>query len=112
MTNRRPERLLRQIALKERAEEDRYFTARDHELLRKLHEATEEQDRAFVRELAHHRCPECGARLREDRNRGVTVRACPDGHGLWMTEMEMRTLGRRERNSWLGRYLYRPKRVG
>ena len=79
MTNPRPERLLRQIALKERPEENPYFAARDRELLRKLHEATEDHDRGFVRELAHGRCPECGARLREERHRGVTFRVPGSG---------------------------------
>jgi len=110
--NRKPDRILREIAFRERAEEDRYFTARDRELLRKLHEATEEQDRTFVRELARCRCPVCGARLRAEHHRGVVFEACPERHGMWMTEAEMRTLARREHDSWIGRYLYRPKALG
>jgi hypothetical protein len=105
-------RILRQIALRERAEEDRYFTARDRELIRKLHERTEEQDRTFVRDLARGRCPECGERLRPEHHRGVGFDACPEGHGMWMTEVEMRTLARREHDSWIGRYFYRPKALG
>jgi DNA repair exonuclease SbcCD ATPase subunit len=109
MDVRRHDRLLHEIELRERADEDLYFTVRDRELLRKLHEAGEEQHRELVRDLAHERCPECGARLQRERHRGVSVRTCPHGHGLWLTEPEMRTLAKREHDSWIGRFFYRLK---
>ena len=30
---------------------------------------------------------------------------------MWLMESEMRILTRRERDSWIGRFLYRPKPV-
>ena len=44
-----------------RAEEDIYFAKRDRELIRRLHQGSEEEQRRRVRELSHMRCPECGA---------------------------------------------------
>ena len=97
--------------LRERAEEDLYFARRDRDLLARLHEATEEEQRALVREIARLRCRECGARLVSATRYGVTIEECPRAHGMWMTGAEMRTLARRERNSWIARYFYRPKAV-
>jgi len=94
-----------------RAEEDIYFAKRDRELIRRLHQGSEEEQRRRVRELSHMRCPECGARLARADHFGVIIEECPVGHGMWLTEVEMRTLARRERNSWIGRYFYRPKPV-
>src|SRR5512138_1382287 len=102
---------VRKLALKERADEDQFFAARDRQLLARLHEAGEEERRRLVRDLAHMRCPECAARLARATHHGVTIEECPRGHGMWITEAEMRTLARRERRSWIGRYFYRPKPV-
>jgi hypothetical protein len=102
---------VRKLELKERAEEDVFFAKRDRELLARWHEEDEEEQRRRVRELARMRCPECGARLVVAVHRGVTIEECPLRHGMWLTESEMRTLARRERNSWIARYFYRPKPV-
>jgi len=111
MNTRKQQQLLRQGMLKEHRQEDMYFTARDRELLRRLHDAVEDEHRESVRELARARCPECGTHLERHAYRDVAVEACPVGHGLWMTEAEMRTLARRESSSWIGRYFYRPTPV-
>jgi len=103
------ERFVRKWQLKERAEEDVYFAARDQAALRALREGNEEENEELIREVIRMRCPECGARLDPMRRRGVTVERCPLGHGMWMTDAELRTLARRERYSWIGRYLYRPR---
>lgn len=99
------------LRLKERAEEDIYFARRDRELLRHLHDGTEEEKRRRVRELARMRCPECGAHLSPVTRRGITVKECPEGHGVWTTRGDMRTLARRESASWISRYFYPPKPV-
>ena|ERR1051326_7169525 len=105
------DQLTEKMRLKERAEEDVYFAARDRELLRRLAAGNDEEARRQLRELTHMRCPDCGARLAGVDHRGVHVEECPFGHGMWMTEVERRTLARREANSWIGRYLYGPKPV-
>ncbi len=103
--------LFRTLHAKEHEAEDAYFTARDRELIARLHAALEEEHREIVRELARSRCPECGARLQRHAYLGVTVDACPTGHGMWMTEGAMHTIARREHGSWISRYLYRPRPV-
>ncbi len=55
------------------------------------------------------RCPDCGALLERVTLHGVTVEHCPERHGLWMTESELHALAKRERDSWIGRYFYRPR---
>ena len=99
------------LRLRERGEEDVYFARRDRELLAKLHEGGEEEQRARLREITRMRCPECGARLVSVKHHEVAIEECPLGHGMWMTEAEMRILAERERHSWVGRYFYRPKPV-
>lgn len=52
------------------------------------------------------RCPDCGVHLVGVAPHGVAIEHCPRGHGMWLTEVEMRTLANRERHSWIGRYFY------
>ncbi len=103
--------LSEKLDLKERAEEDTYFARRDRELIRKLREIRDEVQRRSIQELTYMRCPDCGERLARVKHHGVTIEECPDGHGMWLTRAEMHTLARRERDSWIGRYLYRSKPV-
>jgi hypothetical protein len=103
--------LTEKLRQRERAEEDVYFRARDRALVDRLHETQEEERRAVLRELVVGRCPECAAYLRDRSHHDVTVQECPAGHGMWMTEREAHALARRERDSWIARYLYRPRPV-
>ena len=41
---------------------------------------------------------------------GVTVEECPTCHGTWLDANELETVAQRERDSWLGRLFYRPRR--
>jgi len=93
---------------KEQVDEDVFFRGRDRELLRRISATTDEKRRDYVRELAHMRCPECGRLLAMVPYLGVRVAECPERHGMWLTEEERHILARRERHSWLSRYLYRP----
>lgn len=103
--------LLEKLELRERAEENVYFAHLDRIRIAKLREMNDETRGREIRELVAMRCPECGAPLRRMTRHGVTVEQCPADHGLWMTEVERRTLAERERYSWIRRYLYRPKPV-
>ena len=40
---------------------------------------------------------------------GVTVDQCPACQGVWLDRGELEALAPRERESWLGRFFYRPK---
>ena len=101
--------LIEKLNEKEKAEEDIYFARRDRELIAKLREVRDEGQRRHIRELAYMRCPDCGARLKRATHHGVTIEECPAGHGMWMSEDELHALAKRERDSWIARYLYRPR---
>ena len=103
--------LLGELRRRKRGEENAYFRARDRELIDRLHELRDDERRVRLRELVCGRCPECAARLVRVSHHDVTVDECPFGHGTWMTEREARALARRERNSWIARYLYRLRPV-
>lgn len=94
---------------KGRAEEGVFFGRRERELLARWRRRAHVHDKAFLREVVAGRCPGCGERLGHVRHFGVEIQECPAGHGMWLTEAEMRTLAERERHSWIGRYFYRPR---
>jgi hypothetical protein len=96
---------------KQRAEEDRFFSERDKAALEKLRAAQRTANEDQVRELARERCPRCGERLALVKHHGVQIDECPAGHGMWLDQGELEQLANRERDSWLGRFFYRPKRV-
>ena len=102
---------LRELKLREQAEEDIFFARRDRELIQRLRDAHDHALREHIRELTRMRCPHCGARLQRVEHHGVTVEECPSRHGMWLTQAELETLAKREHDSWIGRYFYRPKPV-
>ena len=94
---------------KEKAEEDRFVREREEALLARLRQqktATQQQE---LRELTRDRCPKCGERMVPVKQLGATVEECPGGHGMWIDKGELQTIAGRERDSWLGRFFYRPK---
>ena len=91
---------------KEKADEDRFFAERDKAALEKLRQ----QQGASDVEHAQMRCPKCGEQLANVDEHGVTVAECPAGHGLWVDHHQLEMIAKRERDSWLGRFFYRPKR--
>ena len=109
MNDRDP--LLDKLTLRARAEEHAHLARLDRLRIAELRTAQDERLRREIHELVAMRCPECGLPLRHVTRYGVTIEQCPAEHGLWMTETARQDLGRRERHSWIGRYLYRPKPV-
>ena len=89
---------------KERAEEDLYFNQRDKALLEKLR-----QQKAGA-EPAGMRCPKDGTALASIDQHGVTVEECPKCGGLWFDKGEVETVAKREKDSWLGRLVYGPRK--
>ena len=90
----------------ERDEEDLFFARGDRALIDKARRASDEERRTYVREVARMRCPDCSVRLVEVAHHGVAIEQCPAGHGMWLTDVKMRTLANRERHAWIGRYFY------
>ena len=96
------DRLGEKLHQKEKAEEDRYFAERDRELLARLHKRNDADPLG---------CPRCGKALVAVEHQGVTVDQCPACQGVWLDRGELEALAPRERESWLGRFFYRPKPV-
>ena len=96
---------------RERAEEELFFKKREEEALAKLRQSQRTAREDEVQELARDRCPRCGERLARVKLHGVEVDECPAGHGTWLDREELEGLANRERDSWLGRYFFRPKVV-
>ena len=104
------DRLGEKLRKKEKAEEDRFFGERDKALIERLrHEKTAAQEND-VRALARMRCPKCGERLASIEHHGVTVAECPACLGTWLDKGDLQVLAGRERDSWLGRFFFRPRR--
>jgi hypothetical protein len=94
------------LRLKEDGEETAYFQRRDRELIADIQARRSEDEERRARQLAHMRCPECGAHLTEVRRRGVTTEECPAGHGLWVPRDGLETIREREHDSWFDRYVH------
>ena len=94
---------------KEKADEDRFFAERDKALLEKLRREKTSAQLQEIRELARMRCPKDGERLVPVDEHGVIVEECPTCHGMWVDQGELDKIASRERDSWLGRFFYRPR---
>jgi|SRR5581483_446345 len=104
------DRLGDKLRQKEKADEDRFFAERDKQLLERLRQQNRAASADEARELAEMRCPKDGARLASVDHHGVSVDECPNCHGVWLDQGELEALAQRERDSWLGRFFYRPRR--
>jgi hypothetical protein len=91
---------------KQRGEEDRYFGERDRAALEKL----KQQKAAATASVASMRCPKDGTALASIDQHGVTVEECPKCGGLWFDKGELETVAKREKDSWLGRLVFGPRK--
>jgi rubrerythrin len=89
----------------ERAKEDLYFAEQDRKLIEKMRKAKAEEMEAHIRQLAHMRCPKCGARLQHVMERGVAVEECPECHGIWLDHGELEQIAGQEQEGWFARWL-------
>ena len=104
------DRLKETFRKKEKAEEDRYFAERDKAVLERLRKELTPKRWRTIREVAHGRCPRCLEPLGQEELMGVTIDRCPHGHGIWLDDGELEMIAGRERDSWLGRLFFRPRR--
>jgi hypothetical protein len=79
---------------RERAEEDRYFSAQDEAKLKRLRE-----QRTAMPPLGL--CPRCGAGLQQETRQGTTIDRCAGCGGLWLDRGELERLAAIEGESWL-----------
>lgn len=104
------DRLKETLQKKGKAEEDRFFAERDKAVIERLRKELTPTQVKEIREVAHGRCPRCLEPLGQEELVGVTIDRCPEGHGIWLDEGELETIAGRERDSWLGRLFFRPRR--
>jgi hypothetical protein len=90
-----------QLKQREQAAENRYFEEQSRKQIEKLRQA---HATAVAASIAVD-CPRCGAALEERTQRGVTLDACPKGHGLWLDAGELEEVTKREGEGWLARLL-------
>lgn len=93
------------IRMKERAEEDQYFAARDRELMAKLKHQQETEQEEIVREITRGRCPECGDRLQPHPAQGGIIHECPTCHGAWLSRTQMEMIVQQRRPGWTEKFL-------
>ena len=93
------------IRMKEHAEEDQYFAARDRELMAKLKHQQEAEQEEIVRELTRERCPECGDRLQPHPTHGGIIQECHTCHGAWLSRTQLEMVTQQQGLGWAERFL-------
>jgi RNase P subunit RPR2 len=93
------------IRMKERAEEDQYFAARDRELMAKLKDQQEAERTATSRELARARCPDCGDFLQPYPIQHRIIQECPTCHGAWLSRTQMEQVAQQQGKGWTEKFL-------
>jgi Zn-finger nucleic acid-binding protein len=78
------------MRLLERAQEDIYFAAKDHELIEKL----KAQLKKIERPAAGHKfqCPKCRGQLESYECIQLTVEHCPNCGGVWLDKGELESI--------------------
>jgi hypothetical protein len=104
------DRLGDKLRQKEKADEDRFFAEQDKAALEKLRRERGASETDATRDAARGRCPRDGDRLAAVELHGVTIDECPTCQGTWLDRNELETVAQRERDSWLGRLFFRPRR--
>jgi hypothetical protein len=102
------DRLGDKLHQKEKAEEDRYFKEQEKAAIERLRQRGAKGEPGAP--AAKLDCPKDGTPLLAIDHHGVLVEECPTCHGMWLDAGELQTVASRERDSWLGRLFYRPRR--
>jgi hypothetical protein len=94
------DRLREQLKERDRAQEEHYFAELSRKQVEKLRALREHASAP-----AQPSCPRCGTALEITHMKGVSVDACPNGHGLWLDKHELDLIAKREGDSWLAKLL-------
>lgn len=93
------------LRLKERAEEDLYFAARDRELLARLKHVVEAERDQTLRAIARAHCPVCGEQLNQQTVHGVGIATCPSCAGMWLDQSAQQHMHLRMTESWMEHFV-------
>ena len=93
------------IRMKERAEEDQYFAARDRELMAKLKHQQEVEREETFRALSRARCPDCGDLLHPHPAQHGIIQECPTCHGAWLSRTQLKMMAQQRVPGWTEKFL-------
>jgi predicted Zn-ribbon and HTH transcriptional regulator len=74
--------------------EDEYFLLQDAELIKEQRAKLDAEREAATRRAHFMKCPKCGADLKVQTLKNVSVDACPDCKGLWLDAGELELIGK------------------
>jgi Zn-finger nucleic acid-binding protein len=90
----------------ERANEDSYFAAKEHELIAGM-KAQFHSTEAARREAQRMSCPKCSGKFAKHRVMGFDLDRCQSCEGLWLKKGELAAILRRQARGPLGAFLDR-----
>jgi Zn-finger nucleic acid-binding protein len=94
------------VKFDERANEDSYFAAKEHELIEGM-KAEFQKVEASRRERHAQTCPKCPGRLEKYRFMGFILDRCESCEGIWLAKGELAAILRRAARGPLGDLLER-----
>jgi hypothetical protein len=100
------DRLGEKIKFDERANEDSYFAAQEHELIEGM-KAEFQKVEAARREGQIVNCPKCSGRLEKYRFMGFVLDRCESCEGIWLDKGELKRILRKAARGPLGAFLER-----
>lgn len=90
----------------ERANEDSYFSVREHELIEDMkQEFRKEETGRRVAQTAI--CPKCSGQFAKYRFMGFDLERCKDCEGIWLNKGDLQGILRQQARGPLGRFLDR-----
>ena len=90
----------------ERANEDSYFAAKEHELIEEMKTELRKVE-AVRREAQMTTCPKCSGKFAKYTVKGVVVERCESCEGIWLNKGELAGLLRQQARGPLGAFLDR-----
>ena len=90
----------------ERANEDSYFAAKEHELMEEMKTEVRAAE-AARREARMMSCPKCSGRFTKYKFMGIVVERCGNCEGIWLNKGELAGILRQQARGPLGAFLDR-----
>jgi Zn-finger nucleic acid-binding protein len=100
------DRLGEKVKFDERANEDKYFAVKEHELIEGM-KAEFQKVEAARREGQIANCPKCPGRLEKYRFMGFVLDRCESCEGIWLDKGELKGILRKVARGPLGGFLER-----
>ena len=87
-----------------RVKEEEYFMKKEKETLQKKKEEQKALEENKTRELAHMRCPKCGAPLKEISFQKILIDQCTACSGVWLDPGELETIAEEDQDGFFSRF--------